>query len=67
MLKGKEKQLIPANGRKDYLNAVREFTRMTIQNPSFFNKTAEEQQEIAKSYLPGTKNNQVEDKKTEQM
>lgn len=67
MLKGKEKQLIPANGRKDYLSAVKEFTKMTIQNPSFFNKTAEEQKEIAKSYLPGTKSNQEEEKKIEKI
>jgi GTP cyclohydrolase III len=46
--KGKElKRLLPSETRESYLSAIREFTQMTIKNPSFFNKTPEEQKEMA--------------------
>ncbi|PLS19592.1 hypothetical protein CVD28_04020 [Bacillus sp. M6-12] len=47
-LKGKElKRLLPSSTRESYLSALRDFTKMTIDNPSFFEKSSEEQREIA--------------------
>lgn len=41
------KQVLPRETRESYASALREFTQMTIADPSFFNKTPEEQMQTA--------------------
>lgn len=41
------KRLLPSATREMYVSALHEFTQMTIHNPSFFNKTPEEQKAMA--------------------
>jgi hypothetical protein len=54
----------PSQNREKYLSAIKEFTQMTIENPEFFQKSPEEQKEIAFSYLikhkEGFKKKQIE-------
>lgn len=48
MVKGIDlKQVLPRESRESYTSALREFTQMTIANPTFFNKTPEEQKDMA--------------------
>lgn len=42
---------IPSEEKEAYISAVRDFTKMTIQDPSFFEKTPEEQVSIARAIL----------------
>ena len=41
------KQVLPRESRESYTSALREFTQMTIADPTFFNKTPEEQRDMA--------------------
>jgi hypothetical protein len=53
-----------SQNKEEYLSAIKEFTQMTIENPDFFQKSPEEQKEIAFSYLikhkKGFKKKQIE-------
>lgn len=44
-------QVVPADNRDSYLSAIREFTKMTITDPTFFDKTPEEQKELASEVI----------------
>ncbi|WCK57041.1 hypothetical protein PP175_28030 (plasmid) [Aneurinibacillus sp. Ricciae_BoGa-3] len=57
------KKYIGNREEKNYLTALRTFTQMTIDNPSFFSKTPEEQQQIAYSVLKANKEGLITDVK----
>lgn len=67
MKKGNElNKLIPSKQREEYITALREFTQMTIKNPSFFMKTPEEQKQIAMSYIQSNKEGSMLEKQSNQ-